>query len=383
MLAAAGARHGARSAARRARGPARAGQRLRRRSRWRSPGQLPLAAAARSCRSAKLVATALTIGSGGAGGLFTPVALLRRPGRRRLRLLRARAVARSRPRPTAPTPRSGMAAIAAGTSHAPISAILILFEFTGNYELILPLMVASIISSSCSRSASTVLDLHRAAAAARRRRSRCAWRRPCSPASRCATWRARTPRCCAPATPTRRWSSASSPRAGSACSWSTSDGRLAGRRCRCTTSSTRSRTPSAWRRCVAHDLMVPVRDVTLAPSERLHRAAETFAQSDFERLPVVERRAAASSACSRRRDLLAVYAQEVLGRPALLATFVSAATARLRATTSSCRPTSRCAWCRCRATLVRPDPRRGAPAADASASASSRSSGRARAAPSG
>ncbi len=42
----------------------------------------------------------------------------------------------------------GMAAMMAGTSHAPISAILILFEFTGNYDLILPLMVASIISST-------------------------------------------------------------------------------------------------------------------------------------------------------------------------------------------------------------------------------------------
>src|SRR4029079_402727 len=41
----------------------------------------------------------------------------------------------------------GMAAIAAGTSHAPISAILILFEFTGNYDLILPLMIAAIIAS--------------------------------------------------------------------------------------------------------------------------------------------------------------------------------------------------------------------------------------------
>jgi CIC family chloride channel protein len=41
----------------------------------------------------------------------------------------------------------GMAAVAAGSSHAPLSAILILFEFTGNYELVLPLMVASIVSS--------------------------------------------------------------------------------------------------------------------------------------------------------------------------------------------------------------------------------------------
>src|SRR5258706_6851069 len=40
----------------------------------------------------------------------------------------------------------GMAAVMAGTSHAPISAILILFEFTGNYDMILPVMVAAILS---------------------------------------------------------------------------------------------------------------------------------------------------------------------------------------------------------------------------------------------
>src|SRR4029079_11958148 len=45
----------------------------------------------------------------------------------------------------------GMAAVMAGTSHAPISAILILFEFTGNYDLILPVMVAAIIASTLAR----------------------------------------------------------------------------------------------------------------------------------------------------------------------------------------------------------------------------------------
>jgi CIC family chloride channel protein len=41
----------------------------------------------------------------------------------------------------------GMAAVVGGTTHGPLSAILILFEMTGNYRIILPLMIACIISS--------------------------------------------------------------------------------------------------------------------------------------------------------------------------------------------------------------------------------------------
>jgi CIC family chloride channel protein len=41
----------------------------------------------------------------------------------------------------------GMGAVFAGASHAPISAILIMFEMTGNYRIILPLMITCIIST--------------------------------------------------------------------------------------------------------------------------------------------------------------------------------------------------------------------------------------------
>ena len=47
-----------------------------------------------------------------------------------------------------------------------------------------------------------------------------------------------------------------------------------------------------------------------------------FARSDFERLPVVGDDGTFRGVLAKR-DLLAVYAQEVLGRPAVLSTFVA------------------------------------------------------------
>jgi CBS domain-containing protein len=71
---------------------------------------------------------------------------------------------------------------------------------------------------------------------------------------------------------------------------------------------------------VAHDLATPV-ELRLRKSDRLHRAAELFARSDFERLPVVDVDGRRFLGILAKRDLLSVYAQEVLGRPAVLSTY--------------------------------------------------------------
>jgi CIC family chloride channel protein len=45
----------------------------------------------------------------------------------------------------------GMSAFFSGAAHAPITSILILFEMTGNYSIILPLMLATVMSTFISR----------------------------------------------------------------------------------------------------------------------------------------------------------------------------------------------------------------------------------------
>jgi CIC family chloride channel protein len=41
----------------------------------------------------------------------------------------------------------GMGAVVAGTTHAPITAIIIIFELSGNYKIILPMMITCILST--------------------------------------------------------------------------------------------------------------------------------------------------------------------------------------------------------------------------------------------
>lgn len=93
----------------------------------------------------KVIATSLTIGSGGSGGIFAPSLFIGA-------LLGAAVGVQANafwPDVTADTGAYalvGMGAVVAGTTHAPISAILILFEITNDYLIIAPLMTACIIS---------------------------------------------------------------------------------------------------------------------------------------------------------------------------------------------------------------------------------------------
>ncbi|RMH77065.1 MAG: CBS domain-containing protein, partial [Calditrichaeota bacterium] len=94
---------------------------------------------------AKILATAATLGSGGSGGIFAPSLFIGAM----LGCLIGEQVHLMLPEMTAPPGAYalvGMGALVAGTTHAPISAILIIFELTNDYHIIPPLMVSCIIS---------------------------------------------------------------------------------------------------------------------------------------------------------------------------------------------------------------------------------------------
>ena len=97
----------------------------------------------------KILATSITIGSGGSGGIFAPSLFI---GSMAGGFFGA-VVHHIFPEVTAsPGAYSivGMAAVVSGTTRGPLSAILIIFEMTGGYEIILPLMIACIISALAS-----------------------------------------------------------------------------------------------------------------------------------------------------------------------------------------------------------------------------------------
>jgi len=94
----------------------------------------------------KIAATSITIGSGGSGGIFAPSLFMGAMAGGFLGTI----VHDIFPATTAsPGAYSivGMGAVVSATTHGPITAILMLFEMTGDYKIILPLMIACIISS--------------------------------------------------------------------------------------------------------------------------------------------------------------------------------------------------------------------------------------------
>ena len=98
----------------------------------------------------KLLATIFTLGSGGSGGIFAPSlfmgAMLGSVFGYLANQLMPNAVA-----PAGAYALVGMAAFFSGATHAPMTAILIVFEMTGNYAIILPLMLATVVSTIVSR----------------------------------------------------------------------------------------------------------------------------------------------------------------------------------------------------------------------------------------
>jgi CIC family chloride channel protein len=98
----------------------------------------------------KLLATVITLGSGNSGGVFAPSLFMG------AMLGGAFGMVANHffPDMTAPSGAYalvGMAAFFSGSARAPMTAILILFEMTGDYHIILPLMLTTVISTLVSR----------------------------------------------------------------------------------------------------------------------------------------------------------------------------------------------------------------------------------------
>ena len=97
----------------------------------------------------KIVATSLTIAIGGSGGVFAPSLFMGA-------MLGAgvgQAIDAAAPGLNVDPGAYaiiGMAAVFSGAARAPITAVLILFELTGEYSMILPLMLAVVIATGVS-----------------------------------------------------------------------------------------------------------------------------------------------------------------------------------------------------------------------------------------
>jgi CIC family chloride channel protein len=98
----------------------------------------------------KALATCLTLGSGGAGGLFAPSLLLGAftGGAFGMAL---QALGPSWAPEPAHCALMGMAAMIAGSTHAPLTGVLLVYELTHSYSVVLPLMLTAVVSTMVAR----------------------------------------------------------------------------------------------------------------------------------------------------------------------------------------------------------------------------------------
>ncbi len=97
----------------------------------------------------KMLATSLTIGIGGSGGVFAPSLFIGGMLGTAFGVI-ANSFAPGLVAAPGAYGLVGMGAVFAGAARAPITAVLILFELTGDYQIILPLMLAIVVSSGVS-----------------------------------------------------------------------------------------------------------------------------------------------------------------------------------------------------------------------------------------
>ncbi|MBV5306619.1 MAG: chloride channel protein [Desulfobulbaceae bacterium] len=98
----------------------------------------------------KIIATSITLGSGGAGGTFAPTlfigAMIGGTFGHLVNIIFPNMTANPGAYATV-----GIGAFLAASTHAPMTAIFLLFEMTGNYMIIIPVMLTSIISTMIAK----------------------------------------------------------------------------------------------------------------------------------------------------------------------------------------------------------------------------------------
>jgi len=98
---------------------------------------------------AKLVATALSLAAAGAGGVFTPALFIGATLGGAVGVLSGGIPSLAMDPGAAAL--AGMAGVVAGATHAPLTAVLMVVEMTGDYALILPLLLAAVVAYAVAR----------------------------------------------------------------------------------------------------------------------------------------------------------------------------------------------------------------------------------------
>lgn len=93
----------------------------------------------------KILATSVTLGAGGSGGVFAPALFIGAMAGGAFGKM-ANQIFPELTAPPGAYALVGMAALFGAAAHAPITGIIILFEMTDNYRIILPLMFAVVVS---------------------------------------------------------------------------------------------------------------------------------------------------------------------------------------------------------------------------------------------
>jgi CIC family chloride channel protein len=98
----------------------------------------------------KVLATSFSLGSGASGGVFAPSLFMGAMVGGAVGFV-AHALFPSVTAPVGAYALVGMGGVVAGATHAPMTAILILYEMTRDYQIILPLMITCILASLIAR----------------------------------------------------------------------------------------------------------------------------------------------------------------------------------------------------------------------------------------